>query len=208
MQVSFNLSSLAAGSPSTPEQASLWSHDQHQASSHPTNTDGFQSARLDANNLRAQVFVWSITPQYSPPTCKVDRLLCDLIDSQKHHIALDQESSEFSHKSFPSVSSLLNLSLNELDKPVASTIAKHVAGVVRVHTLPEKLAVCQLTQIIYFSNNVAVIRRVRPHPMADITSRRELTPNTRFLKADSLANGGTSPCMGKNYWMVRACVPE
>lgn len=49
-------------------------------------------------------------------------------------------SDEFTHAYFPSVNSLLNPVLYEPDKPVASTIARHIAGTIMVYTTPEKTA--------------------------------------------------------------------
>lgn len=141
--VTFDLSSLANGSPSSAEQLSYFGHTQNpQPAAIPTTCEGeFHSARLEANSYRGTASVWSMTPQFSRPTCKVDRLLCDLIEAQKQEHLVHSESVEFAHGNFPSVNSLLNPSLTESDKPVASTIAKHVAGVVRVESLPGKLAV-------------------------------------------------------------------
>lgn len=109
----------------------------------PTATqEDFHASRLEANRLKAQNPIWASTPTYSSPICPIDRLIIDLIESRKLHNQLNPDLREFSHKNFPSVDSLLNPSLAEPDDPVASTLAKHVAGVIRVHTLPEKLAVC------------------------------------------------------------------
>ncbi|CAK7212288.1 hypothetical protein SBRCBS47491_001412 [Sporothrix bragantina] len=49
-------------------------------------------------------------------------------------------SDEFTHANFPSVNSLLNPVLYEPDKPIASTIARHVAGTIMLYTTPEKTA--------------------------------------------------------------------
>lgn len=143
--VSLDLSSLAAGSDAL--QALVASRQPEKVAPEPmrqtppTSGDEFYAGRVEANIMRQETVVWTMMPRYTPPTCHVDRMLLGLIDSLKLRHQIDPTSNEFTHKNFPSVASLLNPSLVEPDKPVASTIAKHVSGVIRVHTLPEKIAV-------------------------------------------------------------------
>jgi hypothetical protein len=66
------------------------------------------------------------------------RIILDLIAQRP----ADLKTSELTNSQFPSVNSLLNPSYVDHDRPVASTIARHLASVVRIATLPEKLAVC------------------------------------------------------------------
>lgn len=71
------------------------------------------------------------------------RITLDLIAQRDRYHPADLKTSELTNTHFPSVNSLLNPSFADLDRPVASTIARHLASVVRVATLPEKLAVCR-----------------------------------------------------------------
>ncbi|ERT00651.1 hypothetical protein HMPREF1624_01880 [Sporothrix schenckii ATCC 58251] len=61
--------------------------------------------------------------------------------------AATSPSDEFTHTHFPSVHSLLNPVLYEPDRPVASTIARHVAGTVMDYASPEKTALLYITCI-------------------------------------------------------------
>ena len=103
--------------------------------------EDFNTARVTANTMGAGSPIWSAVPRYTPPTTPIDSLIVNLIESRKLNYQHDADIREFSHKNFPSVNSLLNPSVAEPDEPVASTIARHVVGIIRVHTLPEKLAV-------------------------------------------------------------------
>lgn len=102
----------------------------------PTSSDIFTTGRLNANKARNESPIWAITPTYCSPTNGMDALVIDLLVKQREN----NNATEFSKVDFPSVSSLLNPVLHEPDQPVASTIARHVASVIRVHTVPEKIA--------------------------------------------------------------------
>lgn len=109
-------------------------HDPHQH-------DEFSNAKVEANKIRDKVPIWGMVPTFCPPMCPMDVLVLTLIEQRKKHANLDENNEEFANSNFPSVNSLLNPVLYEPDKPVASTIARHVASVIRVHTTPEKIAV-------------------------------------------------------------------
>lgn len=72
--------------------------------------------------------------------------MTELIESRKSARDAAKNAAEFSNRNFPSINSLVNPSITESDTPVASTVAKHLTGIVRVYTLPEKIAVslCRL----------------------------------------------------------------
>ncbi|KAM5341448.1 hypothetical protein ACJ41O_014479 [Fusarium nematophilum] len=108
----------------------------------------FGTRRKEANSLRIQAKLWSFTPRYSPPTCTADSWLIDLIESRKQCEGPELDPSEPSSRDFPSINSLINPCMTELDKPVASAIAKHLTGVVRVHTLPEKIALLYVISLL------------------------------------------------------------
>jgi hypothetical protein len=101
----------------------------------------FLASRIEANRLREMATPWQTIPTYCPPATRIDRLILNIIELSRLQAQSDSNPTEFTHAHFPSVSSLLNPALTEPDKPVASTIARHVASVIRVHTFPEKIAV-------------------------------------------------------------------
>lgn len=105
------------------------------------NSNTFDDARVEVNRIRSNVPIWAIVPVFSQPTCIMDALVLSLVEKRKKFYNMDGNHKEFTNANFPSVSSLLNPILYEPDKPVASTIARHVASVIRVHTTPEKIAV-------------------------------------------------------------------
>lgn len=101
----------------------------------------FHDARAKSTKVRDGVHIWEMLPKHSPPHCPMDALVYSLIERRKKQASPDVGAAEFSNANFPSVSALLNPVLYEEDKPVASTIARHVASVLRVYTTPEKTAV-------------------------------------------------------------------
>jgi hypothetical protein len=70
--------------------------------------------------------------------------MISLIESRKGELDAARNVREFASRDFPSIKSLVNPSTEEVDTPVASAVAKHLVGIVRVHTLPEKIAVSDL----------------------------------------------------------------
>lgn len=115
-------------------------HHAHPTSAHAGQED-FDTARVTATMVGKESPIWSAVPRYTTPTTSIDRLIASLIETRRLNYEYGAGIREFSYKNFPSVNSLLNPSAVEPDEPVASAIAKHVMGVIRVHTLPEKLAV-------------------------------------------------------------------
>ena len=117
----------------------------HMQSHDPLQAGDFSNARAEANRIRDKVPIWGMLPMFSPPMCPMDALVVTLVEQRKKHGNFEDNDKEFANTNFPSVNSLLNPVLYESDKPVASTIARHVASVIRVHTTPEKIAVSAYT---------------------------------------------------------------
>jgi hypothetical protein len=117
----------------------------------------WEAPRLQANVIRDQQPIWSFLPRFSEPTCNMDHLIIDLLEANQLEEDQRERYREFSKKSFPSVDSLLNPILYDPQKPVASMIARHVAKIVMVYTIPEKIAllymICILTRVRYIHHN-------------------------------------------------------
>jgi hypothetical protein len=121
------------------------------------NTDeSFTEPRLQMNRIRDQTPVWSLVPTFSEPTCHIDHLITDLVAEGRREDKREERNQEFSRKNFPSVESLLNYVHYDPLKPVASTIARHVARVIRVHTVPEKIALLYMMCILIRVSLLAV----------------------------------------------------
>lgn len=67
--------------------------------------------------------------------------MINLVESRKNARDAARNAAEFANRDFPSINSLVNPFVTEPDTPVASAVAEHLIGIVRVHTLPEKIAV-------------------------------------------------------------------
>lgn len=135
---SFTLSNITA-LPSPPPRP------EEQNGSTPTSAlspDTLRLNRLQANSIRSSRPIWAITPAFTQPTSNVDNLIFSLINKATPVSSSGNHPQEFTATTFPSIMSLLNPSdpTTSDSHPVSSTIAKHVARVVTVSTLPEKIA--------------------------------------------------------------------
>ncbi|KAH6663619.1 hypothetical protein F5X68DRAFT_279744 [Plectosphaerella plurivora] len=111
---------------------------------HPTDSEEFAPAREEANRMRARSSVWTHLPKHCSALSPLGRITLSLIAQRP----ADLTTSELSNSHFPSVNSLLNPSFADHDRPIASTIARHLASVVRVATLPEKLALLYMNALL------------------------------------------------------------
>ncbi|KAH8172465.1 hypothetical protein LIA77_06720 [Sarocladium implicatum] len=100
----------------------------------------FRDDQKLANTIRTQDQLWRHLPRYCSPTCKADKWMINVIETGKDARDAAKNAAEFASRDFPSINSLINPSESKPDTPVASAVAEHLIGIVRVHTLPEKIA--------------------------------------------------------------------
>ncbi|KIW02317.1 uncharacterized protein PV09_06463 [Verruconis gallopava] len=105
----------------------------------------FIQGQARANAIRDRESLWSCLPKHCDPTGPFDEMILDLLRTYRDRNHMTETPLEFGHSDFPSVNSLLNPIIDEPDKPVSSTIARHMARVIRVNTLPEKIALLYIT---------------------------------------------------------------
>jgi hypothetical protein len=94
--------------------------------------------------------IWSRLPTHTLPTCPLDEVVTDLIQTRRPYELLGGNSQEFQQRPFPSVHSLLNPEdkMETEKSPVTSSIVTKIIQVMTVPTLPEQLA------ILYFMGSV------------------------------------------------------
>lgn len=69
--------------------------------------------------------IWEALPRHQPPTCQLDKILVDLINSKRDCDGNGANAAEFSSAQFPSVNSLLNPEeVNAKQSSVTSTVVK------------------------------------------------------------------------------------
>ncbi|KAH8660231.1 hypothetical protein BX600DRAFT_467431 [Xylariales sp. PMI_506] len=107
----------------------------------------FHEPRIKMNMIRDATPIWSIVPRFTDATCNMDHLIMDLIHESRQESDRSKRTKEFS-SNFPSVESLLNPVLYNPEKPVASTIASHVAKVTKGFSIPEKIAMVYMISIL------------------------------------------------------------
>ncbi|KIV98704.1 uncharacterized protein PV09_09531 [Verruconis gallopava] len=96
--------------------------------------------------------VWCTTPKHIAPTCRLDQVVADLIQSRRSYELTGGNIPEFQERPFPSIPSLLN-PIKEADRsPVTSSIVTNIIRVMTVpaveSNLPEQIA------ILYFMSSV------------------------------------------------------
>ena len=92
--------------------------------------------------FQALPLLWQQLPCYCAKTCNADGWMMDLIESRRTARDAATNVAEFASRDFPSINSLVNPSSGaDADVHVSSVVARHLTNIVRVHTLPEKIAV-------------------------------------------------------------------
>jgi hypothetical protein len=94
--------------------------------------------------------VWSTLPRHTLPTCPLDQVVTELIQTRRPYEFFGGNVQEFQKHSFPSVQSLLNpeAELDAEERPVTNSIVTKIVQVMTVPTLPEQIA------ILYFMGSV------------------------------------------------------
>lgn len=96
--------------------------------------------------------VWSMLPRHIGPTCSLDRVVIDLIQSRRPYELTGGNIEEFRERPFPSVQSLLNPISEASRSPVTSSIVTNIIQVMTVPTLPSNLA--EQIAILYFMSSI------------------------------------------------------
>ncbi|KAF2667485.1 hypothetical protein BT63DRAFT_426349 [Microthyrium microscopicum] len=87
--------------------------------------------------------IWSILPRHITPTCALDRVVTEIIQTRRTYEIFRGNDLEFSNRPFPSVQSLLNPKdeMETQKSPVTSSIVNNIIQVMTVPTLPEQIAI-------------------------------------------------------------------
>lgn len=91
-------------------------------------------------------------PRHIGPTCQLDRVVIDLIQTRRPFELTGGNFEEFRERPFPSVSSLLNPIEEANRSPVTSSIVTNIIQVMTVPILPSNLA--EQIAILYFMSSI------------------------------------------------------
>ncbi|KAH6675167.1 hypothetical protein B0J14DRAFT_30197 [Halenospora varia] len=95
----------------------------------------------DAPPPSLSIQVWEARPCQHPPTCRLDKVLIDIVESRKMLDAFGGNRVEFGDKKFPSVAALLNPRVQEGGHPLTCAVVSDVIHGLAVLALPEQIAV-------------------------------------------------------------------
>jgi hypothetical protein len=91
--------------------------------------------------------VWEARSFHYPPTCKVDKVLLDLVESRRPLNPIGGNEYEFAHEKFPAVAALLNPQHHASTFPLTASIVSGLIYRLTIENLPEQIAMMYLFSI-------------------------------------------------------------